>query len=174
MRAIIFLITWCIPIFCIAQDLNELDKKNGFRGIELGSKIHKYECMQTMTPEYATKNNLSPEWDYYNTLCNHKLIIGQTIAHLLFKTADNKISEIAIISKADRNIIKSLSDLYGEPTYFTPNLDLYYWRSEKIELRVFFEINKMTINYKSYAWSLKRDEIKAEKESKKAKKQFIP
>ncbi|UNY99229.1 hypothetical protein MQE36_02525 [Zhouia spongiae] len=172
MRWTVFIVVFSIPLMVASQSLKELDKKNGFRDIELGSKMKKHKCMQKMTPEYLKENKLIRDWDYYNTLCDHKTINGQPIELLLINTSDQKIAEIAIKCKSDRSIIKTLSDLYGEPTYFTPDQNLYYWRSEEIELRVFFDNGGMTVNYKSYGLSLQRDKIKAKEKARKAEEQF--
>lgn len=172
MRRSLILIVLLMPIALMSQDLKMLDKKKGFRDIQLGSRIDDQNCMFKMTSEYAGKNELTRQWDYYNSLCKYKKINNVDIKQILLNTVNNKIAEILIKVEANNTMLDSLKLLYGEPSYMTPTTNVYFWRTKKIELRFLIQHESMSISFKDYKLSALRAKLIDKEKINELQEQF--
>ncbi len=130
----------------LAQDVSELNRRNGFKSIKLGSEIDSVkgavfkkgiiELKYFAAKLYETKH---PD---YQT-------IGEvTVKKVQLKTYKNLIYEIDVILPKDPRVMQGLEKSYGEATY-SVRLHAYYWNAENLSLVFKGDGKKILLAYKS-------------------------
>jgi hypothetical protein len=130
-----FFITLSLTLFAFisaAQDLSELEKRNGFKDIRLGmiadsvrgSKLKK-EIKERN--EYPAKLYTVEHPDYAR--------IGEVkVRNIELKAYNDLIYEISVVVDKDTRLIKALESVYGKADYDMKN-ETYFWRSENLILK---------------------------------------
>lgn len=143
-----------IPVFlllstrCFSQDISELDKRNGFKDIKLGSPIdsvtgYKLQKEFKEKDEYPAKlfSIDNPEYEKIGEVKVNKVEL---------KTYKDLIYEIKVVANKDSRLMKALESLYGKADYDLKN-DTYFWKTENLILKFQSEgKNKLVLLYVSY------------------------
>lgn len=143
-----------IPVFlvvsirCFSQDISELDKRNGFKDIKLGSTIdsvtgYKLQKEFKEKDEYPAKlySIDNPEYEKIGEVKVNKVEL---------KTYKDLIYEIKVVANKDSRLMKALESLYGKADYDVKN-DTYFWKTENLILKFQSEgKNKLMLLYISY------------------------
>ena len=123
-------ITATISVF--SQDINELEKRNGFKDIKLGmivdsltgSKLKK-EFMEK--GEFPVKLYTVEREDYTK--------IGEAkVSKIEVKTYKDLIYEINVVTSKDPRLMKALESIYGKADYDLKR-ETYFWKSENLVLK---------------------------------------
>lgn len=131
-RFLIGLVLFSIATHGICQDLSELDKRNGFKNIKLGSPIdsiqgHKLQKEFKERDEYPAKLYEVEHPDYET--------IGEVkINKVELKTYKDLIYEIRVVTHKDPRLMKALESLYGKADYDIKN-ETYFWRTDSLILK---------------------------------------
>jgi hypothetical protein len=129
-RVLLFLIMCSLPGF--AQDVNELDKRYGFKDIKLemnpdsvkGSKLVK---------EFKEKDEFpaklfSVEHENYSRIGEVK------VREIQLKSYNDMIYEISVKTEKDPRLMKALESIYGSAEYDMKN-ETYFWKTDKLTLK---------------------------------------
>ena len=137
-----------VSIRCLSQDISELDKRNGFKDIKLGSTIdsvtgYKLQKEFKEKDEYPAKlySIDNPEYEKIGEVKVNKVEL---------KTYKDQIYEIKVVASKDSRLMKALESLYGKADYDIKN-DTYFWKTENLILKFQSEgKNKLMLLYISY------------------------
>ena len=115
-----------------SQELSELEKRNGFKDIKLGSLIDSVKGFKLKKEfkerdEYPAKLYVVEHADYEK--------IGEVKIHKIeLKTYKDLIYEINVITAKDERLMKALESLYGKSEYDMKN-ETYFWKTDNLILK---------------------------------------
>ncbi|MBL6447444.1 hypothetical protein JMN32_14090 [Fulvivirga sp. 29W222] len=142
-----------------AQDVEELDRRNGFKDIKMASSITTYEGLEY---KKDIEDKVFPEAKLYTSKKGYYENIGSLkIFDLEVKVYKDSIFEIKVITEKDPNLYKGLKRAFGEPK-FAYRTNKYYWKSERLKLLYSsYSNNKIEMVYRSF---LMNNKLKEEKQ----------
>jgi hypothetical protein len=129
-RLLLLFLLCSVSAYC--QDLAELDRRNGFKDIRLGSLIdsvqgYKLQKEFKEREEYPAKLYTVENAAYES--------IGEVKVHKVeLKTYKDAIYEIRVLASKDPRLMKALESLYGKADYDMKN-DTYFWKTDNIVLK---------------------------------------
>lgn len=132
--------------YLYAQDVAELDRRNGFKSIQLGSPIDSVKSVEfkkdiVERKEFAAK--------VYETEYPDYLTIGEVpVKKLLLHTYKGLIYEIHVYVHKDHRVMQGLEKAFGPATH-SLRMDAYYWKSEKLSLIFKGEGKQIHLTYRS-------------------------
>lgn len=137
-----------ISLSCMGQDLSELDKRNGFKNIKLGSSIDSLAGFK-LQKEFMERNEYPAKLFTIENSDYEK--IGEVKVHKVeLKTYKDLIYEIRVITAKDPRLMKALESLYGRADYDIKN-DTYFWKTDTLVLKFKSEgKNRLELLYVSY------------------------
>ncbi len=137
-----------VSLKCVGQDTTELDKRNGFKDIKLGSSIDSINGIKLLK-EFKEKDEFSAKLFAVNHPDYEK--IGEVkVNKVELKTYTNLIYEIKVVAQKDARLMKALESLYGKADYDIKN-DTYFWKSDNMILKFQSQgKNKLELLYISY------------------------
>ncbi len=143
-----------VPVFlilslrCFSQDISELDKRNGFKDIKLGSPIDSVTGYK-LQKEFKEKDEFPAKLFSVDNHAYEK--IGEVkVNKVELKTYKDLIYEIKVVANKDSRLMKALESLYGKADYDLKN-DTYFWKTENLILKFQSEgKNKLMLLYVSY------------------------
>ena len=131
MIKIALLILACsIPSF--GQDLAELDKRNGFKDLRLGTYIDSVKGFKLLK-EFKERNQY-PAKSFAVDNPNYESIGEVKVNNVELKTYKDLIYEIRVVTSKDPRLMKALESLYGKADYDMKN-DTYFWKTDNIILK---------------------------------------
>ena len=131
-RILIGLFLFTVTTNGICQDISELDKRNGFKGIKLGYPIDSIQGSK-LQKEFKERNEY-PAKLYEVDHPDYQTIGEVKITKIELKTYKDLIYEIRVIAHKDPRLMKALESLYGEADYDIKN-ETYFWKTENIILK---------------------------------------
>jgi hypothetical protein len=129
----------------ICQDITELEKRNGFKGIKLGYPIDSVQGYK-LQKEFKERNEF-PAKLYEVDHPDYESIGEVKVNKVELKTYKDQIYEIRVVAHKDPRLMKALESLYGEADYDIKN-ETYFWKTENIILKFQSEgKNKLELLY---------------------------
>ncbi|HYC86118.1 MAG TPA: hypothetical protein VEB86_12890 [Chryseosolibacter sp.] len=116
----------------IAQDLSELDKRNGFKDIKLTTPVDSVKGLKFRkdfreSDEFECKLYSVEHGDYEK--------IGEVaVKKVELKAYKGLIYEIAIVTEKDPRLMKALQSIFGLPEYDLKS-ETYFWKTSNITLK---------------------------------------
>ncbi len=137
-----------ISIQSFSQDIAELDKRNGFKDIKLGSPIDSVTGYK-LQKEFKEKDEF-PAKLYSVENPDYEKIGEVKVNKVELKTYKDLIYEIKVVAHKDSRVMKALESLYGKADYDVKN-DTYFWKTENLILKFQSEgKNRLVLLYISY------------------------
>jgi hypothetical protein len=126
----VFLIVFSSTAIC--QDLAELERRNGFKGIKLGNPIDSVVGYKLLK-EFKEKNEF-PAKLYSVEHPDYEKIGEVKINKVELKAYKDLVYEIRVVTNKDPRLMKALESLYGKADYDIKN-DTYFWKTETLTLK---------------------------------------
>ena len=104
-----------------AQISTELEKKNGFRNIELSDRVDYYtygsnlKMFKKLDSIAANPFEGASNFNYKYVKPDHEKIGNSKIIGIYVKTLEKKIYQISVFVKRDDNLFSTLKNAYGSP-----------------------------------------------------------
>jgi len=130
-RKSLFLFVTSITASAFSQDLAELDRRNGFKDIKLGTPIDSIKGAE-FKKEIKEKNEF-PAKLYEVTNEAYKNIGEVKVKKVELKTYKDVIYEIGVITDKDTRLMKGMIKSFGEPKYILTS-DTYNWLTQNLSL----------------------------------------
>jgi hypothetical protein len=116
----------------VAQNLSELERRNGFKDIKLGTAIDSIK-ITVLEKEFKERNEFPAklfrvENDAYSTIGEVK------VSRVEVKTYKDTIYEIGVWTAKDPRLMKALESLYGRADFDMKN-ETYFWKTDNIILK---------------------------------------
>lgn len=126
-----FLLFTC-AISILAQDISELEKRNGFKDIKLGMVVDSLKGIK-LKKEFKERDEFpaklySVEGDDYTKIGEAK------VSKIDVKAYKDLIYEINVITNKDTRLMKALESIYGKADYDIKR-ETYFWKSENLILK---------------------------------------
>ena len=128
------------------QDISELDRRNGFKSIQLGSPIDSIKGAEFKKDiierkEFAAKIYETGHPDYKS--------IGEVpVKKVQINTYNGLIYEIHVYLQKDPRVMQGLEKAFGAATH-SMRMNAYYWKSEKLSLIYEGEGKQIHLTYRS-------------------------
>lgn len=146
MRGMTTLLLSLIVGWAGAQDIQELEKRNGFKNIKLGELV---DSVKGIIPgkEFIERKEF-PARFYTVDHPDYKKIGDVVVKEIELKTYKGYIYEIIVTTAKDPKVMQGLEKAYGKATY-TVRTESWYWNSENLTLTLKGHAKHITLTYKS-------------------------
>lgn len=144
--SIIYSLLVLISFATQAQSTGELDRRNGFKSIRLGSPIDSVK--EAVFKKDIVELKKFPAKVYETMHADYKAIGEVTVKKVVIKTYKNLIYEINVFLPKDPRVMQGLEKLYGAATY-SVRMHAYYWKGETLSLTFKGDGKKIQLTYKS-------------------------
>jgi hypothetical protein len=142
-------ITFLFSILTIAgfaQTISELDRRNGFKEIKLGSHIDSVKGAEFKKDIIERKE--FPAAIYETEHPDYMKIGDVSVKKISIKTYKGLIYEIEVITAKDPNVMRGLERSYGDATY-SIRTESYYWRAQNLSVAYKGHRKEIKLTYKS-------------------------
>ncbi len=129
-----------------AQDTKELDRRNGFKEIKLGSLIDSVK--QTTFKKNITERKEFQAKVYETEHPDYMTIGGVEVKKISLKTYKGLIYEIDVTTSKDPNVMRGLEKSFGKATY-SIRTESYYWKAETLSLVYKGHHKELKLTYRS-------------------------
>ncbi|HEY9048814.1 MAG TPA: hypothetical protein VIN08_23080 [Ohtaekwangia sp.] len=150
-----------VTVYVQAQSIEDLEKRNGFKDIQLGSLADSVRGSK-MKKEFKEKDTY-PAKLYSVEHTDYEKIGEVKVKDIELKAYKDLIYEITVITEKDPRLMKALESLYGKADYDMKN-QLYFWKSDRIMLR--FKATGKHELVLEYTSPIVRNMMKEDKEKK--------
>ena len=116
----------------LAQDISELEKRNGFKDIKLGMVADSLKGAK-LKKEFKERDEFEAKL-YSIDYPDYKKIGEVDVEGLEVKTYKDLVYEISVVTDKDTRVMKALESLYGKADYDLKK-ETYFWRSENLILK---------------------------------------
>ena len=147
-KVISFILFIVISSISFGQDIEELERRNGFKDLKLGSPIDSIKGAE-FRKEVKEKGEFPAKlWEIEND--NYKSIGEVKVKSVEVKTYKDLIYEIVVITNKDTRLMKGMTKSFGQPKYILVT-DSYNWVAHTLGL-TFKDHSKheIKLTYKSY------------------------
>lgn len=151
----------CLTVYTHAQTILELEKRNGFKDIKLGTLADSVKGSK-VKKEFKERDTY-PAKLYSVEHPDYEKIGEVKVKEIELKSYKDLIYEIKVITDKDPRLMKALETLYGKAAYDMKN-QLYFWRSDRIVLR--FKATDKNFLELEYSSPIVRNMMKDETEKK--------
>ena len=115
-----------------AQDLSELEKRNGFKDIKLGIPVDSIQGAK-LKKEFKERDEFPANLFQVENPAYEK--IGEVpVKSVELKTYKNLIYEIQVVVDKDVRVMKALESLYGKSEY-DMKTEIYFWKTSNLILK---------------------------------------
>ncbi len=121
-----------VAIGCYGQDLAELDKRNGFKDIKLGTPADSVKGSK-LQKEFKEKDEY-PARLYSVEYPDYEKIGEVKVNKVELKAYKDLIYEIRVVTSKDPRLMKALESLYGKADYDIKN-ETYFWKTDNLILK---------------------------------------
>lgn len=130
------------------QDIEELERRNGFKDLKLGSRIDSVKGA-SFKKEVKERNEFPAKlWEIEND--NYKNIGEVKVKSVEVKTYKDIVYEIVVITTKDTRLMKGMTKSFGQPKYILVT-DSYNWVAHTLGLTFKdHSKNEIKLTYKSY------------------------
>ncbi len=129
-----------------AQDVNELERRNGFKEIKLGSSIDSVKGA-TFKKDIIERKEFQAK--VYETEHPDYMTIGDVeVKKISIKTYKGLIYEMDITTVKDPKVMRGLEKSYGKATY-SIRIESYYWKGETLNLIYKGHRKEIKLTYRS-------------------------
>lgn len=131
MKQFLSLMLFTITSTLLAQDVNELERRNGFKEIKLGISIDSVKGA-TFKKDIIERKEFQAK--LYETEYPEYMIIGDVeVKRISIKTYKGLIYEMDVITVKDPKVMRGLEKSYGKATY-SIRTESYYWKGQTLNL----------------------------------------
>jgi hypothetical protein len=142
------LLLLCLCGTLAAQELSELERRNGFKDIKLGMPVDSV-AGAVFKKDGKEKNEFSIKIYEVRNPALEK--IGEVkVKRVEVKTYQNAVYEIRVVTDKDVRLMKGMTKAFGEPKYI-PVTDSYNWVAPTLSLTFKdFSKNEILLTYRYY------------------------
>lgn len=129
-----------------AQDIAELERRNGFKEIKLGSSIDSVKG--AAFKKDITERKEFPAKIYETDHPDYMLIGDVPVKEISLKVYNGLIYEIDVTTPKDPKVMRGLEKSFGKATY-SIRTESYYWKAENLSLVYKGHHKEIKLTYRS-------------------------
>jgi hypothetical protein len=146
MKELITILLFLMAINLLAQDATDLERRNGFKEIKLGSSIDSVKAAIFKKDIIERKEF---EAKVYETEHPDYMMIGDVpVKEISLKVYNGLIYEIEVITGKDPKVMRGLEKSYGKATY-SIRTESYYWKAGSLSLVYKGHHKEINLTYRS-------------------------
>ena len=130
-----------------AQNVAELDRRNGFKTIKLGSPIDSVKGAVLKKAFLEKEEFLARLYETENA--EYKAIGEVAVREIQLMTYKNLIYKIVVTAEKDPRLMRALEKSFGKAVYVLRTTS-YSWKSETLSLTFLAHKNDIELTYRSY------------------------
>lgn len=131
MKNTFILLALMVSLATFAQDMAELDRRNGFKDLKLGTPIDSVKGA-SFKKDIKEKNEIPVK--LYEIQNQEYESIGEVkVKKVEVKTYKDYVYEIIVITNKDTRLMKGMERSFGKPTYILVT-DTYNWKTDNLSL----------------------------------------
>jgi len=134
-------------ILLSAQTVAELDRRNGFKSIKLGSTIDSVKGA-VVKKEFLEKEEF-PTQLYETENAEYKTIGEVAVRKIQLMTYKKLIYKIVVTTEKDPRLMRALEKSFGKAVYVLRTTS-YSWKAEKVSLTFLAHKNDLELTYRCY------------------------
>jgi hypothetical protein len=129
-----------------AQEVSELDRRNGFKSIQLGTAIDSVKGA-AFKKDFIERKEFPAK--VYETEFAEYMTVGEVpVKKLQLYTYNGLIYEIHVYLPKDARVMPGLEKTFGPSTH-SMRMNAYYWKSEKLSLIFEGDGKQIHLTYRS-------------------------
>ncbi len=146
MKELVTILLFALATNLFAQDATELERRNGFKEIKLGSSIDSVKGT-TFKKDIVERKEFQAK--IYETEHPDYMLIGDVpVKKISLKVYDGLIYEIDVITTKDPKVMRGLEKSFGKATY-SIRTESYYWKAENLSLVYKGHHKEIKLTYRS-------------------------
>jgi hypothetical protein len=162
LRQILLLIALTTSINTIAQDISELERRNGFKDLKLGTLIDSVKGEKKLKKEFLEQGQFSAKL-YTVEHPDYRKIGEVPVNKVEIKTYNDLVYQIHVVTAKDPRLMKALESIYGSSSYDMKK-ETYFWKGNTLILKFrSLSRNQLEMIFTSY---LVLQQMKTDKEKK--------
>jgi hypothetical protein len=130
-----------------AQNVGELNRRNGFKTIKLGSPIDSVKGA-VFKKEFLEKGEF-PVRLYETENAEYKTVGEVAVKEIQLMTYKNLIYKIIVTTEKDPRLMRALEKSFGKAIYVV-RTTRYSWKAETLSLTFLVHKNDIELTYRSY------------------------
>ena len=130
-----------------AQNVAELDRRNGFKSIKLGSPIDSIKGA-VLKKEFLEKEEFSARL-YETESAEYKNIGEVAVGKVQLMAYKNLIYKIVVTTEKDPRLMRALEKSFGKAVYVV-RTSRYSWKAETVSLTFLAHKNDIELTYRCY------------------------
>lgn len=145
----LFLLLSIATVAACAQNIDELERRNGFKDLKLGILIDSVKGDKRLKKEIREQDEFPAKLysienpDYHN--------IGEVqVSKVEIKTYKDIVYQIHVVTDKDPRLMKALESIYG-PAAYDMKKETYFWKTPALILKFrSYSRNQLEMIYSSY------------------------
>ncbi len=125
------MIVACLP--AAAQDIAELERRNGFKDLKLGMPIDSVRGEKKLRSEFLEQNEFAAKL-YSVDHPDYRSIGDAQVRKVEIKTYHDHVYQIHVITAKDPRLMKALESIYG-PSSYDMKRETYFWKGDTLVLK---------------------------------------
>ena len=132
-----------------AQDINELERRNGFKDLKLGMHIDSVKGVKNLRKEFREQDEFLAK--LYSVEHPDYAKVGEIrVAKVDVKTYKDLVYQIHVVTDKDPRLMKALESVYGASDYDLKK-ETYFWKGRTLILKFrSFSRNQLEMIFTSY------------------------
>ena len=145
-----------------AQDIHELERRNGFKDLKLGMHIDSVKGEKNLRKEFREQDEFSAKL-YSIEHPDYEKVGEIPVAKVDVKTYNDLVYQIHVVTNKDPRLMKALESVYGASDYDLKK-ETYFWKGRTLILKFrSFSRNQLEMIFTSYLILQKMKEDKGKK-----------
>jgi hypothetical protein len=148
-RYTLLLVTLVTGFAVSAQDIAELERRNGFKDLKLGLPIDSVKGEKKFRKEFLEQDEfVSRLWSVAHP--DYERIGEIAVSKVEVKTYKDLVYQIHIVTDKDPRLMKALESIYG-PADYDLKKETYFWKGNTLILKFrSFSRNQLEMIFSSY------------------------
>ena len=145
-----------------AQDINELERRNGFKDLKLGMHIDSVKGEKNFRKDFLEQDEFTAK--FYSVEHPDYQKVGEIpVVKVDVKTYNNLVYQIHVVTEKDPRLMKALESVYGASDYDLKK-ETYFWKGRTLILKFrSFSKNQLEMIFTSYLILKKMKDDKGKK-----------
>jgi hypothetical protein len=132
-----------------AQDIDELERRNGFKDLKLGVSIDSVKGEKKLRKEFREQDEF-PAKLYSVEHPDYEKIGEVQVSKVEVKTYKDLVYQIHVVTSKDPRLMKALESIYG-PAAYDMKKETYFWKAPTLVLKFkSYSRNQLEMIYSSY------------------------
>lgn len=162
LRITLLLIAFACALAATAQNVAELERRNGFKDLKLGMHIDSVKGEKKFKKDFQEQDEFAAR--LYSVEHPDYESIGEVpVNRIEVKTYKDEVYHIQVVADKDPRLMKALESIYGSSEYDLKK-ETYFWKGNTLILKFrSFSRNQLEMTFTSYLILQKMKEDKGKK-----------